>query len=277
MLLVVATPIGNLADLSPRARQSLAEAEVIAAEDTRVTRKLLAALDIPAPELVSYRREDEQRRAARLVDRIAEGTRVVLVSDAGTPAISDPGVPLVRSCHERGIPVRAVAGPCSPAAALSVAGLPTAPNHFLGFPPRKPGQLRRWLREHGALPGTLVMLEGPLRVARTAAAIAEVLPDRRVALCRELTKLHEEVLVLDAAGLAADLVARERIRGECVLVVGPGEAPVSERRSTEATGDLKTIAAALADRWGCTRREAYQVLLSLEAGELTRLECEPAP
>ena len=263
MLLVLATPIGNLSDLSARARQVLAEAEVIAAEDTRVTRKLLAALDLPTPELVSYRGQDERKRAERLVERLATGTRVVLVSDAGTPAISDPGLPLVRLCHERGVPVRAVAGPSSPVAALSVAGLPTAPAHLLGFPPRKPGPLRRWLAEHGALPGTLVMLEGPLRVAKTARAIAEVLPDREVALCRELTKLHEEVLLLPAEELAAELQARERIRGECVLVVGPGEAPRAE--ASETREDLKGIAAQLARRWGCSKREAYQRLLALEA------------
>lgn len=263
MLLVLATPIGNLGDLSPRALQTLRNAELVAAEDTRVTRKLLSALGVSAPEIISYRGQDEEQRAERLVERIAAGETVVLVSDAGTPAISDPGVPLVRICHERGLPVRAIAGPSSPVAAMSVAGLPTAPSHFLGFPPRKAGPLRRWLTEHGALPGTLVLLEGPLRVAKTVGAIAEILPDRRVALCRELTKLHEEVLVLGASALAADLAARDRVRGECVLVIGPGEAPVVE--DTRSTDDLKGIAAALAERWGCSRREAYNRLTRLES------------
>jgi len=263
MLHVLATPIGNLGDLSARAREVLSSATVIAAEDTRVTRKLLSALGIPSPELVSYRGQDEAHRAARVADRIEAGAEVVLVSDAGTPAISDPGEPLVRICHERGIPVRTVPGPSSPIAALSVAGLPTAPAHFLGFPPRKAGPLTRWLTVNGALPGTLVMLEGPLRVAKTVRAIAEVLPDRQVALCRELTKLHEEVLVLPAPELAANLLARERIRGECVLVVGPGETPKTE--ADPVRDDLKGLAAQLAKRWGCTKREAYAALTALES------------
>ena len=260
MLLVLATPIGNLGDLSPRARQTLAEARVIAAEDTRVTRKLLAALGIPAPELVSYRGQDEETRAERLVERLAAGHQIVLVSDAGSPAISDPGLHLVRLCHERDIPVRAIAGPSSPVAALSVCGLPTAPAHFLGFPPRKPGPLKRWLREHGALPGTLVMLESPRRTRSTVAAISTELPDRTVAMCRELTKLHEEVLVRPAAELAESLAGRE-LKGEVVLVVGPGAPP--RPGATSSRDDLKGIAAQLAAHWGIPKREAYNRLVRI--------------
>ncbi|MCP4804679.1 MAG: 16S rRNA (cytidine(1402)-2'-O)-methyltransferase [Proteobacteria bacterium] len=261
MLHVLATPIGNLGDLSPRARQTLVEAQLIAAEDTRVTRKLLAALDIPAPELVSYRGQDEEARARKLVERIVEGTPIVLVSDAGTPAISDPGQHLVAACHERGIPVRVVPGASSTVAALSVSGLPAAPAHWLGFPPRKAGPLRRWLLDVGALRGTLVLLESPRRTPATVRAIAEVLPDRSVAMCRELSKLHEEVLVLPAPELAEALASRE-LKGEVVLVVGPGLAPVIEQ--VQHGDDLKGIAAQLAERWGCTKREAYNALLALE-------------
>ncbi|MCB9746355.1 MAG: 16S rRNA (cytidine(1402)-2'-O)-methyltransferase [Alphaproteobacteria bacterium] len=261
---VLATPLGNLGDLSPRARETLARADRVAAEDTRVTRKLLAALDIPAPKLVSYRGQDEQRRAEGLLPALLEGEELVLVSDAGTPSVSDPGTPLVRLCHAHGVPVRAIAGPSAVAAALSVSGLPPIPFHFLGFSPKKAGPLRRWLLDLGRLPGTCLFFEGPLRVARTAELLAELLPDREVCLCRELTKLHEEVLLLPAPALAADLAARERVRGEITLVVGPGEPPPEEDEASPGEGSLKEIAAALAARWGVKNREAYQTLLSLE-------------
>ncbi|MCB9745476.1 MAG: 16S rRNA (cytidine(1402)-2'-O)-methyltransferase [Alphaproteobacteria bacterium] len=263
-LLVLATPIGNLGDLSPRAREALSTADRVAAEDTRVTRKLLGALGISAPPLVSYRGQDEARRAEGLLPALLEGETLVLVSDAGTPSVSDPGTPLVRLCHERGVPVRALAGPSAVASALSVSGLPPIPFHFLGFSPRKSGPLRRWILDLGRLPGTSVFFEGPLRVARTAALIAELLPDRDVCLCRELTKLHEEVLLRPAPALAEELAGRESIRGEVTLLVGPGEPPAEEGGADPAGGSLKDIAAALAQRWGTPTRDAYQALLKLE-------------
>jgi 16S rRNA (cytidine1402-2'-O)-methyltransferase len=260
-LLVVATPLGNLSDVSPRVRQSLAEADVIAAEDTRVTRKLLAALEIASPTLVSYWGRDEEQKARGLVQRIEAGEKVVLVCDAGTPNISDPGQHLVRQCHEHRIPVRAVAGPSALTASVSVSGLPPVPLHFLGFSPRKPGPLRRWIRKYATLPGTLVIYEAPGRTASTLQVIAEELPDRQVCMARELTKLYEEVVTLPALELAEELKG-VRVRGEVVLLVGPGQAPTDD--APQKLDNLKDIAGALAKRWGCSKREAYQRLLALE-------------
>ncbi len=260
---MVATPIGNLEEVSPRVRRVLAEADLIAAEDTRVTRKLLGALGIPCPELVSYRGHDEVARAERLLERVAD-QNVVLVSDAGTPAVSDPGQQLVRLCLKRGLAVQVVSGPSAVAAAISGSGLAPVPFQFLGFPPRKAGPLRQWLKRFGGFPGSLVLFEAPVRTVATVRALAEVFPDREVTLCRELTKLHEELLLLPVAELLADLASRERIRGEVVLVVGPGEAPPEEGQEAARLDNLKQIAAALAERWGCSKREAYQRLLALE-------------
>ena len=262
-LYVLATPLGNLSDISLRARDMLAQADLVAAEDTRKTRKLLSALEIPAPPMVSYRGHEEARRAQSLLQPLQEGKRVVLVSDAGTPALSDPGMELVRLCHENGIPIASVPGASAAVCALSVSGLPAIPSHILGFPPRKPGPMRRWLVAKGGLPGTLVLYESPRRTVALAQAVAEVLGDRQTCLCRELTKLHEEILSLPAADMALELAGREKLRGEVVFVVGPGEPPTRpEIRGGE--GDLRGIAAALAERWGVPRREAYQQLLELE-------------
>lgn len=264
-LFVLATPIGNLGDLSPRSREVLASADFVAAEDTRVTRKLYTALGIPAPELVSYRGHDEERRAASLVDRLVGGERAVLVSDAGTPAVSDPGRFLVQACHGHGIPVHALAGPSAAAAAISVSGVAAVPFHFLGFSPRKPGPLKRWLVEFGQLPGALVLFEAPTRTVATLRAIAEVMPDRQVCLCRELTKLHEEIKLASAAELVSLLSERERVRGEVALVIGPGLPPKALSEMPEAdAASLKSISVVLAERWGVKKRTAYQALLKLE-------------
>lgn len=264
-LYVLATPIGNLSDLSPRAREALTAADVVAAEDTRVTRKLYTALGLSSPTLMSYRGHDEARRAVPLADRVEAGELVVLVSDAGTPAVSDPGLELVRLCHDRGLPVRAIPGPSAAAAAVSVSGLSPVPFQFLAFGPRKPGQLRRWLTDASRFVGSTVFFEAPGRAAASAAAVAEIMPDRQVCLCREITKVYEEILLLPAPEMAAELAGRDRIRGEVTFVIGPGE-PVEEA-SADAVGEdagLKDIAAALAKRWGVSKREAYQELLALE-------------
>ena len=264
-LFVLATPIGTLGDLSVRARELLASADLIAAEDTRVTRKLLSALKIPAPRIVSYRGHEEAQRAEALMGELRGGAKVVLVSDAGTPAISDPGVHLVRLCHAQGVPVLSAPGPSAMATALSVSGIQAIPATFLGFSPRKPGPLRRWLRDAQALPGAFVYFEAPSRTVESVAAIAELMPDREVCLCRELSKLHEEVRLAQAPALAAALRARETpILGEVALVVGPGEPPKAEALSVGLDSSLGEIAAALAQRWGVSRNEAYSALLKLE-------------
>ncbi len=256
-LLVVATPIGNLGDASPRAREVLAQAALVLCEDTRHTRRLYAALGLAAPPLRSCHAHNEGKRVEEVLGLLADGATV---SDAGTPAVSDPGGEIVAAVLAAGHPVHAVAGPSSVAAALSVAGFPASPHHFLGFPPRKAGALRRWLTDASAWPGPLVVLESGRRLGRLVAALQDLVPAREVAICRELTKLHESVV----RGLARDLPAEDQL-GEVVVVIGPGE-PVEPAGPELDGAGLKAAAALLAPRWGCSKREAYQRLLALERG-----------
>jgi len=263
MLYVVSTPIGNLGDVSPRCREVLSSVGVVAAEDTRVTRKLFSALGISCPELVSYRGHNEAKTASALADRIEAGTVMALVSDAGAPGLSDPGAELVKECHLRGLSVSAVAGPSAVAAAISVSGLETVPFHFLGFSPRKQGPLREWLRRFGAFTGALVVYESPNRAISLLDALAEVLPNRSVTMCRELTKKFEEVAMGTPSSLRELLSSREKVRGEFVFVIGPGDPPV-QLKDKPIEGNLKGIAAALASRWEVSKKEAYDALLNLE-------------
>lgn len=256
---VVATPIGNLSDLSPRARDVLTSATEVLCEDTRHTRRLYAGLGLTAPPLRSCHAHNEAARAARVVEQVAAGADIALVSDAGTPGVSDPGGVVVAAVLAAGLPVRVVPGPSAVAGALSVSGFANTPHHFLGFPPRKQGELQRFLTDASALAGPLVMLESGRRLGKLVAALQALMPDREACICRELTKLHEEVL----RGPIASLPAEAR-PGEVVVVVGPGVAVAPPELAPSGTG-LKAAAALLAERWGCTRREAYQRLLALES------------
>lgn len=260
-LFVLATPIGNLGDLSARARQVLAEAELILCEDTRVTRRLLSALSLPSPTLWRCDAWREEEQGAAVVDWLEQGRKVVLVSDAGTPALSDPGARVVAAAHAAGQPVVSVPGPSSVTAALSLSGLPTAPFHLAGFPPRKLGARTRWLHEALSWPGTVVFLEAGRRVGELLGELALLVPDREAALCREISKLHEEVRRGPVHALP-----REEQRGEVVLVVGPGPAPAAEASAAPVgeADSLKQIAQALARRWGLSSRDAYQKLLEIE-------------
>lgn len=219
VLFVVATPIGNLADLSPRARVVLGQVDRIAAEDTRRTGRLLAAHGL-AGRLVSYHEHNEERAAARLAALLEAGESIALVTDAGTPGVSDPAYRLVRRAIAAGVRVEAVPGPSAVLAALAVSGLPTDRFVFEGFPPRRAGPRRRRLEGLAALPHTLIFFEAPWRVAKLLEVVAEVFgDDRQLAVCRELTKLHEEVW----RGTVGDWLAQERdrrLRGEVTLVVG---------------------------------------------------------
>ncbi|HET7518201.1 MAG TPA: 16S rRNA (cytidine(1402)-2'-O)-methyltransferase, partial [Actinomycetes bacterium] len=193
-LIVCATPIGNLEDASPRLARVLAEADLVACEDTRQTRKLLAHLGVTT-RMTSYHEVGEKERAQELAERVAGGLRLALVSDAGTPAVSDPGYHLVAACLERGVPVEVVPGPSAVVAALVVSGLPTDRFCFEGFLPRRPGQRDRRLAELAAEPRTMVFFEAPHRVLATLEAMAAAFgPDRTAAAVRELTKVHEQVL-----------------------------------------------------------------------------------
>ncbi|MXX60130.1 MAG: 16S rRNA (cytidine(1402)-2'-O)-methyltransferase [Holophagales bacterium] len=222
---IVATPIGNLADLSPRAREALLSADLIACEDTRRTGRLFQSLGTGGrdrrPPLLPLHDHNEDRQIGRVLERLEQGDAVALVSDAGTPLVSDPGYRLARAAVAKNIPVEALPGPSAILAALVVSGLPPYPFTFLGFPPPKQGKRRRFFEAHAEVAHTVVFFESPQRAAATLADAADAFgPDRDAALARELTKLHEEVLRGSLAEIAAQIVERGKLRGEVTVVVG---------------------------------------------------------
>ena len=224
-LTLVATPIGNLGDLSPRAVEALREADFIAAEDTRVTLKLLNHFGIHK-EMVSYYEHNERQRGALLLERMLAGEHCVIVSDAGMPCISDPGEQLVARCAEAGVPVTVIPGPSAAIAALAVSGLPTARFAFEGFLSMNKKNRREHLRSLREDPHTLIFYEAPHKLPYTLADLYEAFGDRRITLVRELTKLHEEIIRTTLAAALARYQA-EKPRGEFVLIV-EGAAPVEE-------------------------------------------------
>ena len=228
-LTVIGTPIGNLGDLSPRAAEAFRAADVICCEDTRVTSKLLAHLDVSKP-LVRCDENVIAQRAAELVDRMAAGERIAFASDAGMPSVSDPGQVLVDATRDADLPVEVVPGPSACVTALVASGIPCEHFFFEGFLPRKHGERVRRLNVLAPIPGALLFYESPHRAQTSLEAIAEVFPSRMVALCRELTKLHEEVLRASASELLEQVRERGELKGEMVLVV----APPSEGEQTAA-------------------------------------------
>lgn len=241
-LYVVATPIGNLADMTERARQVLAEVDLIAAEDTRETLHLLGQFGIAAPRLVAYHDHNESSVVPRLLATLEAGQTVALVSDAGTPLLSDPGYRVVAAARERGLAVVPIPGACAAICALSAAGLPTDRFLFLGFPPRTSQQRQTWLAAVAEEPGTLIVYESAKRVLATLADIHAVLGDRRVVLAREMTKRFETFLCGSAEALAARVALDpDQQRGELVMVV-EGRALVGDAKQAEATRTLKILA-----------------------------------
>jgi 16S rRNA (cytidine1402-2'-O)-methyltransferase len=232
VLHIVATPLGNLDDLTFRAVKCLKEVDLIACEDTRRTAKLLNHLGIKKP-LISCFEHNELTRIDELLSRIGRGESVALVSDAGTPTISDPGFALVRAAHERGITVSPVPGPSALVAALSVSGLPTDAFFFSGFPPRTSGARRTRLAALKELPATLVFYESPHRIVESLRDMAAVLGDRPAFLGRELTKVHEEFLGGVLSEIAGTLEARDEIKGEIVIVVAGAAEGASRSGSME--------------------------------------------
>jgi 16S rRNA (cytidine1402-2'-O)-methyltransferase len=218
-LLVVATPIGNLGDLSPRAREAFATADLVACEDTRHTGLLLHQLGIKKP-LVSLHEHNERQRLPRLLADLEEGKTVAVASDAGTPLLSDPGYLLVREAAARGIRVEPLPGPSALLAALVVSGLPPYPFTFAGFPPPKSGKRRTFFRQLAPLPHTLLFFESPHRILASLDDAQAELGDRPAAVARELTKLHEEVLRGKLPELRAELGGRAALKGEIAVVVG---------------------------------------------------------
>ncbi len=221
ILYLVATPIGNLGDFSPRAVETLAQADFIAAEDTRVSVKLLNHFDIKKP-LVSYHEHNRAAAGQAILTRLLSGETCALVTDAGTPAISDPGQELVTLCAENGVTVQAIPGCCAAVAALAVSGLDTRRFTFEGFLPSGRKERRTALEELTGETRTMVFHEAPHRLRQTLADMAELLGDRPAALCRELTKLHEDTVRTTLAQAAAYYAANEP-RGEYVLVVAGRE------------------------------------------------------
>jgi len=217
MLHIVATPIGNLADLSPRALDALKTADLIACEDTRRTWALLSAFDIPRPELVSYRQGNEDRVAERITRAVQDGRNVALCSDGGYPGISDPGYRLIRRAAQENIPYDVIPGASAVDVALLMSGLSTSSYTFKGFPPRKPGALRRFFEEEKDLPHTLICFESPFRIGATLQAAHEALGDREAAVCIELTKTHERI----SRGFLSALIPQftKPTKGEATLVI----------------------------------------------------------
>jgi 16S rRNA (cytidine1402-2'-O)-methyltransferase len=273
-LYVAATPIGNLGDVTLRTLQALAGADVIACEDTRVTRKLLDRYGITTP-LSPYHEHNAEKARPALLRRLADCAAIALVSDAGTPLISDPGFKLVRAAQEAGYAITALPGPSAVLAALSVAGLPTDQFFFAGFLPPKAAARQTRIAELAQLPGTLVLFETGPRIAAALADLAAALgADREAALCRELTKLHEEV---KRGGLAklAETCAGEEPRGEIVLVIAPrpqqAQTSVAETeimlREALARHSLKDAVGEVVQATGRSRREVYQRALALSKDE----------
>ena len=268
-LYLVATPIGNLQDLSARAIATLGEADLIAAEDTRRAQKLLSHLGLHKP-LESFHGDSDLKKQERLLRLLQEGRVVAYVSDGGTPGIADPGRELVTAAVQAGVPVIPIPGPSAVVTALSVSGMVADRFLFAGFPPRKHGERADFLQRVGNLGLTVVLYEAPHRVVETLEAIAEAFPDRQVFVGRELTKQFEELLRGTAAELAQTFRDREP-RGEFVLVLEAGEEPeiatgagelrAAVRRLLQAGLRPKEAAHVLADLGMASRREAYQLAL----------------
>ncbi len=266
-LFVVATPLGNLEDLTLRAIRTLREADLVACEDTRRTATLLRAHGIETPT-TSFFEHNERWKGERILDALRAGRSVALVSDAGTPGISDPGYRLVRDARAAELPVVPVPGPSAAIAALSVSGLPSDRFLFVGFLPPRAGARRRALEELAAERATLVVYESPLRVVETLADMVEMLGDREAFLCREATKLHEEYLRARLCELQTRLASRATVKGEIVLVVAgrPEAAPLA---GADPIALYRTLAAS-----GRTRRDAVKEAarqLGLPAREVYRL------
>ena len=274
-LYVVATPIGNARDITLRALDLLAAADIIACEDTRTTGKLLAIHGISA-KLTAYHDHNAPRARVGLLARLARGEAVVLVSDAGTPLISDPGYRLVREAQAAGIPVTTAPGPSAPLAALSLSGLPSDRFFFTGFLPPKRAARRRALDALAAIDATLVVLESTRRLAAALADMAELLGPREAAVARELTKLHEEVRRAPLDALAAHYERSGAPKGEIVIVIAPPDANAGALDDEAVDGllrhalegrSLRDAAARVALATGLPRRRLYSRALALSQGD----------
>jgi 16S rRNA (cytidine1402-2'-O)-methyltransferase len=266
VLYLVGTPIGNLGDLSDRARETLSSVALVAAEDTRRTGRLLRSLDIRKP-LVSMFEGNEDERAAELVERLDAGEDVAVVTDGGMPSISDPGYRVVRLAVERGIDIRVIPGPSAAIAALVLSGLPTDRFVFEGFLPRRPGDRGRRLQALRQDPRTIVFFESPRRLPTLLREIVATLGDRRVAVCREMTKLHEEVF-RGSAGEVLEGIGDRQLKGEVAVVVEGEHNPTPPDPAallTEVRGLVehgmrpRDAARTVAERHGASANELYRM------------------
>ncbi|MGH9655699.1 MAG: 16S rRNA (cytidine(1402)-2'-O)-methyltransferase [Bryobacteraceae bacterium] len=269
-LYLIATPIGNMEDITLRALRILRdEVSVIACEDTRHTKKLLDHYSIGKP-LISYHEHNEQARVRALLEMLERGESVALVSDAGTPLVSDPGYRIAAAAIQKGIAVVSIPGASAVLAALAASGLPTDRFRFIGFLPAKAGARRKAIEEIASERATVVAYEAPHRVLATLADMAEILGERPMVLAREMTKVHEEFLRGPAAEIRQTLEARGSVKGEITLVIGLGEEtvalenPLAEVERLESEGlDRMSAVKAVAKRLGLPKREVYK----LAAGE----------
>ena len=269
-LYIIATPIGNLEDISYRAVRILGEVDLIAAEDTRHSLKLLTHFGISKP-LTSYFDHNQQFKGERILNALRRGKSVALISDAGTPCISDPGFQLVRDAVAENILVVPVPGACAAVTALSASGLPTDNFTFAGFPPSRQGKRRTFLTNMSELPGTLVLYEAPHRLIDTLNDIREVLGERQVIVARELTKIFEE-FIRGSASEVIDVVSQDIVRGEVVVLIAAGKMTPQEseplenvlhRLMADGTLSIKDIAKQAAVIAGVSRSEAYTEALKL--------------
>ena len=273
-LYLIATPIGNLADITLRALHVLANADVIYCEDTRTSSRLTQHYAISAP-LRPFHDHNEEAEQPRVLRQVAEGRRVALISDAGMPLVSDPGFKLVRACAQERLPVTCIPGPSAVLTALATSGIPTDQFTFAGFLPPKPAARRTRLADLKSVRGTLVFFEAPQRTPETLDDMASVLGDRTAAVARELTKMHEEMARGSLSSLASSFAARE-VKGEIVIVVGPPQAQEANDETIEAhlaqalaSMKLKDAAAAVSDALGVSKSRVYAIGLKIkrEPGE----------
>jgi 16S rRNA (cytidine1402-2'-O)-methyltransferase len=272
-LYVVATPIGNLEDITLRAVKMLRSVELIAAEDTRHTRRLMTAHDIKS-RLIAYHEHNEQQRTAALIHRLQQGEAVALVSDAGTPTVSDPGYRLVQAAVAHGIPVVPIPGVSAGIAALSASGLTTDTFTFIGFPARKKAKRLRQLEALAESPHTLIFYQSPRRVVSLLDELRAVVGDRKAVLARELTKRHEEFIHGTVSEISSELKQRTAVKGECTLLVCGAEAASGSNADLEAAiraalaaperGALSDIARTLAKQFKASRTAVYDKALEIQ-------------
>lgn len=274
-LYIVACPLGNPDDITLRALKVLREVDIIAAEDTRQARRLLSYYKIePGGRLVSCHEHNERERLAELTARLARGETMALITDAGTPTVSDPGFPLVRKAVEQGLPVVPIPGASAVTAALAASGLPTDAFFFEGFLPKKKGKRQNRLAALAGIPATLVFFESPRRIVEFLGELMETLGDREGVVCREMTKPYEEFLRGRLSEIRQTLEQRPAVKGEITLVVAgtaeekPAFDPADIRREVEtADCGASELAAKLAARYGVPKKKIYQEILRIQKKE----------